>query len=145
LAALARAFPDTSIVVNHLGGPLDIGPYSGQREKVLENWQRSMSELSNCPNVFVKIGGLVMPPLAGGSGTVTFTSDEIVARWSDPIRWCVEQFSPHRCMFESNFPVDKNWISYVPLYNAYKRIVSDASASDKAALFAGTAARVYQL
>jgi L-fuconolactonase len=145
LAALARAFPDTSIVVNHLGGPLDIGPYSGQREKVLENWQRSMSELSNCPNVFVKIGGLVMPPLAGGSGTVTFTSDEIVARWSDPIRWCVEQFSPHRCMFESNFPVDKNWISYVPLYNAYKRIVSDASASDKAALFAGTAASVYQL
>jgi predicted TIM-barrel fold metal-dependent hydrolase len=145
LAALARAFPDTSIVVNHIGGPLAIGPYSSQRDQVREDWQRGMLELRECPNVSVKIGGLVMPPLAGGSGTVTFTSDEIVARWSEPVRWCIEQFGPNRCMFESNFPVDKQWISYVPLFNAYKRIVSDFSAAERAALFAGTAVSVYRL
>jgi predicted TIM-barrel fold metal-dependent hydrolase len=104
-----------------------------------------MLELKDCTNVFVKIGGLVMPPLAGGSGADTYTSDAIVERWSDPINWCVEQFGPSRCMFESNFPVDKKWIAYVPLYNAYKRIVSDRSPAEKAALFAGTAGSVYGL
>ena len=122
-----------------------IGPYAGRHKQVLVDWQRGMTVLRDCPNVAVKIGGLVMPPLAGNSGSASFTSDAIVARWSDPIRWCVEQFGCDRCMFESNFPVDKQWISYVPLYNAYKRIVTDATPSEKAALFAGTAASVYKL
>jgi predicted TIM-barrel fold metal-dependent hydrolase len=145
LAALARTFPETRIIVNHLGGPLAIGPYAEQRELVQRDWQRGMLELRDCPNVSVKIGGLVMPPLAGGSGKVTFTSDEIVDNWSERIQLCVEQFGPNRCMFESNFPVDKQWISFVPLFNAFKRIVSDATPADQALLFAGTAVDVYRL
>jgi predicted TIM-barrel fold metal-dependent hydrolase len=147
VVALARAFPETSIVVNHLGGPLAIGPYAGRSQDVVRDWKRAILEVKECPNVSVKIGGLVMPPLAGksDSGPATFTSDEIVARWSEQIRWCVEQFGGGRCMFESNFPVDKQWIGYVPLYNAYKRIVADGSPSEKADLFANTAAKVYKL
>ena len=145
VVSLARAFPETSIVVNHLGGPLAIGPYADQYEQVLDEWRRGMLKLRDCPNVFVKIGGLVMPPLVGGSGEAPFTSDWVVARWSGPIRWCVEQFGPDRCMFESNFPVDKQWIPCIPLFNAYKRTVSDFSPAEKDALFAGTAVSVYKL
>jgi L-fuconolactonase len=144
LAELARAFPDVRIVANHLGGPLAIGPYS---DRPLAEWQRGMSELKLCPNVFVKLGGVAMPFLAGAplAGSARFTSDAIVQRWGAQIRWCIEQFGTARCMFESNFPVDRRWISYVALWNAYKRMVADASVPEKAALFGGTARVVYGL
>jgi L-fuconolactonase len=144
LAELARAFPEVRIVVNHLGAPLAIGPYAGLP---LDDWKRDMSELRLCPNVFVKLGGVAVPFLAGApvTGSTGFASDGIVERWGAQIRWCVEQFGAERCMFESNFPFDRQWISYVALWNAYKRIVADASVSEKAALFGGTARAAYGL
>jgi predicted TIM-barrel fold metal-dependent hydrolase len=144
LAGLALAFPDTRIIVNHLGGPLAIGPYANDPQQSQNEWQRGMLELRDRPNVTVKIGGLVMPPLTG-RGSAVFTSDEFVDQWSERIRWCIAAFGPDRCMFESNFPFDKRWIAFVPLLNAYKRIVSDHTPAEKQALFAGTVARVYEL
>ena len=61
------------------------------------------------------------------------------------VETCVELFGANRCMFESNFPVDKITSGYGVLWNAFKRLAAKASADEKTALFSGTAARVYKL
>lgn len=147
LTALARAHPETPVVLDHLGGPLGIGPYAGRRDEVLAAWRASMTEVASCENVTLKLGGIGMPiyGMAFHKQQHGATSDALAAAWGEPIRWCIEQFSPERCMFESNFPVDKASCTYVALWNAFKRIVADASPSEKSALFHDTAVRAYGL
>lgn len=145
--ALARAFPQTTIVLNHVGGPLGIGPYAGQTDEVFARWQRQIGELALCPNVVVKLGGLGMR-----IGVFDFhqraappTSQQIAEGWKPWIQTCIEAFGAERCMFESNFPVDKLSSGYAVLWNAFKRLAAGASAAEKTALFSGTATRVYRL
>jgi len=144
---LARAFPSTPIVLNHAGGVIGIGPYAGRREAVRTEWMQSMRELAQCPNVVVKLGGLGMR-LYGfelGQRARPPSSQELAALWQPYVQTCIELFGAQRCMFESNFPVDKGSCSYAVLWNAFKRMSSGASAEEKKALFSGTAARVYRL
>ena len=147
ITALARAFPDTTIILNHVGGFLGVGPYSSRANEEFQKWKRSIVELATCPNVVVKLGGLGMlifgfdlhlrvdPP----------TSDVLAATWKPFIETCIEAFGPERGMYESNFPVDKQSCDYTACWNAFKRISSGASVSEKAALFHDTAARVYRI
>jgi L-fuconolactonase len=147
LTDLARAEPAVTIILDHLGGPLGIGPYQGRRQEVLEAWRTDMSALAECPNVTVKLGGIGMPIFGSGwhhrEGGAT--SEELASVWGEPIRWCIEQFGVERCMFESNFPVDRASCSYLVLWNAFKRIADQASPSEAAALFHDTATRTYRL
>jgi L-fuconolactonase len=147
LTALARAFPDTVIILDHLGGPLGIGPYQDQGQAVFDAWRTDIKALSTCENVVAKLGGMVMPINGFGfhKQDQPPSSDAIVAATGDYYRQMLDCFGPQRCMFESNFPVDKQSCSYRVLWNAFKKLVSDASADEKAALFHDTAARVYRL
>jgi predicted TIM-barrel fold metal-dependent hydrolase len=147
LVDLARAHPDVPIVLDHLGGPLGIGPYAGRRDEVLETWRASMLDVAACDNVVLKLGGIGMPVYGMGFHRQEggATSEELAAAWGEPIRWCIEQFGVDRCMFESNFPVDRASCDYVTLWNAFKRITADASAAEKDALFSATARRAYAL
>jgi predicted TIM-barrel fold metal-dependent hydrolase len=144
---LARAFPQASIVSVHCGGPLGYGPYEGQRDEVFRAWKAGVSELAQCPNVTTKLGGMMMRLAAYDYRTAPAppTSEELAALWRPYIETCIELFGADRCMFESNFPVDKMGIGWAALWNAFKRITSGASADEKRALFAGSARRVYRL
>lgn len=147
LADLARAFPDTPIVINHVGGPLGIGPYAGRHDEVFQAWKRSMTRLAGFPNVVVKVGGFGMP--AAGFGwherAKPPTSAELAEAIAPYCLFCIETFGVERCMFESNFPVDKVSYSYTVAWNAFKRVTKEFSPTERAALFQGTAARVYRL
>jgi L-fuconolactonase len=147
LTDLARAFPDTTIVLDHFGGPLGIGPYEGKRDEVFAHWKRSITTLAKCPNVVAKLGGIAMPRNGFGFHTRErpATSDELIAAAGAYYRHAIDVFGPERCMFESNFPVDKASCSYRTLWNAFKKIAAGASAGEKAALFHDTATRVYRL
>ena len=143
--SLARAFPDQSIVLDHCGTPLGMGVYHGKLHERFDTWRASIKALGECPNVTVKLGGLAMSfagmpdhgPEAG------LSSETLAAMWRPYIETCIDAFGPTRAMFESNYPVDKWGASYATLWNALKRLAAGHSATEKAALFAGTAARVY--
>ena len=147
LTNLARAFPDTTIILDHLGGPLGIGPYESSRVTIFNQWREDIAALAECENVVAKLGGMVMP--INGFGFHKHDqppgSDAIVAATGDYYRHMLDCVGAERCMFESNFPVDKQSCSYRTLWNAFKKLVADASASEKAALFHDTAARVYRI
>ncbi|MGH7044346.1 MAG: amidohydrolase family protein [Acetobacteraceae bacterium] len=147
LVAFAQAFPDLTIILNHVGGPIGIGPYAGHRSEVQETWRRHIAALARCPNVRVKLGGLGMLHF-GFDFHLRETppgSAELVAAWRPYMETCIEAFGARRAMFESNFPPDKQSCTYLALWNAFKRIASGASAEEKAALFTGTASEVYRL
>ena len=147
LVDLARAMPELPIVLNHLGGPIGIGPYTGRRDESRREWLKALGALAQCPNVHLKLGGLSMtligfdfheqprPP----------TSTQLAEAWRPYIEPAIELFGARRCMFESNFPVDSAMCSYGVLWNAFKRITVHASADDKTWLYAGTADRFYRL
>ncbi|MCB1749044.1 MAG: amidohydrolase family protein [Gammaproteobacteria bacterium] len=147
LLDLARAFPAATIVVDHVGGIVGIGPYAGRHAEFFPAWRAAMRELAGCANVQVKLGGLGMK--LGGFGFETGArapgSDALAERWRPYVETCIEAFGAERCLFESNFPVDKHACSYRVLWNAFKRLAAGASAAEKAALFHDTAARVYRL
>lgn len=147
LTELARAFPDTTIILNHFGGPIGIGEYEGHRDEVFEAWSHSISELASCPNVMAKLGGLGMPVTGFGFHTQPKppTSEEFLNVTRPYFEHTIEAFGPARCMFESNFPVDKVSISYPVLWNAFKRLAAQYSPSEKADLFHDTATRTYRL
>jgi predicted TIM-barrel fold metal-dependent hydrolase len=147
LLDLAHTFPEVHIVIDHLGAPLRTGPYANRQREVREVWSRRMSALAECPNVLLKLGGIGMPALAGDELPVTDPAPAmaLAEQWRDSIRWCIEEFGVDRCMFESNFPVDKRRVTYRDLWNAFKMIVVDASADEKAALFRRTADQTYRL
>ncbi len=144
---LARAFPDTVLVLDHVGGPLGIGRYAGHRGEVLRTWTSSIRELARCPNVQVKLGGLGMHTLGWDfhSRASPPSSLELADAWRPYVQTCIEAFGADRCMFESNFPVDKGSCSYRHLWNAFKRLAAGASDDERTALFSGTATRVYRL
>ncbi len=146
LVSFARDVPDLTIVLDHLGGPLGIGPYAGRREEILSQWRIDMADVATCPNVVVKVGGIGMVRYGSGfdERPEPPSSDDLVSAWGGPIAYTIEQFGVDRCMFESNFPVDKQSCGYVELWNAFKKIAAGASAGEKAALFHDTAARVYR-
>ena len=147
LVDLARTFPEVPIIADHIAGPLGIGPYAGRREEVFQEWKQGIAELAACPNVVVKVGGLGMA--IGGFGwhqrSTPPGSEELSEAMAPYYLWCIEQFGADRCMFESNFPVDKAAYSYTVMWNAFKRIAKDFSDRDRAALFHDTAVRVYRL
>jgi len=147
LADLARAFPDVAIVVDHAGGPLGIGPYAGRRDEVYALWRAHIIELSRLPNVAVKLGGLTMTMSGHGwhKRDAPPGSAEIAAAIAPYVHTCIEHFGPDRCMFESNFPVDRASCSWSVLWNAYKRLARSYSPGERAALLHDTAVRVYRL
>jgi L-fuconolactonase len=147
LTDLARSFPDTTIILNHIGAPLGVGPYAYRREEIFATWRASLIELARCPNVVVKLGGLGM--LFFGFGFERrdrpASAEELATAWRPYIETCVNAFGPERCMFESNFPVDKQTCSYATLWNAFKKIARRYTAEEKTTMFFGTANRVYRL
>lgn len=147
LRDLARAFPDTPIVVDHSGGPLGIGPYRDKRKDVFEAWSTDMAALAECQNVHVKVGGFALRAFGLNlpDAPLPPTSDHLADAWRPYIEMCIAEFGTNRCMFESNFPVDKGGCSYTVMWNAFKRVTSNYSASERADLFGGTAARFYRL
>ncbi len=144
---LARAFPATPIVMGHVGGFLGYGPYAGRHAEEFAAWKRGMAELATCPNVVVKLGGMVNRGAGFDfhSAAAAPSSATMAEIWRPHIETCIELFGARRCMFESNFPVDKMAVGYAQLWNAFKRIAAGASHDEKLALFAGTAARFYRL
>jgi len=147
LTDLARAFPETTIIFNHFGGPLGIGPYAGQRDANFPDWQANVSELAKCPNVVAKLGGINMELNGFGwhEQERPPTSQELMEATRRYYEHTIEQFGPARCMFESNFPVDMVSCSYNVVWNSFKRLTADTSEADKAALYHDTATRVYRL
>ena len=147
LTALARANPETTIVFDHFGGPIGIGPYEGKRAEIFAQWKKDVADLAACPNVVAKLGGINMAVNGFGwhKRELPPTSDELVAATRDWYLHSIDVFGPGRCMFESNFPVDKLSCSYGVLWNAFKKIARGFSETEKASLFHDTAKRVYRL
>ncbi len=144
---LARAVPGTTMVMDHFSTPLGVGPYALETEAIFEQWKKDMRDIAACPNVVAKLGGLAMPDNGYGWNTRAAppTSDEVVAAQARWYEHAIECFGPERCMFESNFPVDRRSLSYHVFWNAAKKFARDFSETEKTALFSGTAARVYRL
>ena len=147
LVDLASAFPNVEIILDHIGGPIGIGPYAGKHDEMFQLWKQGISDLASCPNVNVKLGGTGMP--LGGYGWVERpappSSQDIADVMAPYYTHCIEQFGVDRCMFESNFPVDNASTSYTVLWNAFKRFAADYSDSEKASLFRDTAKRAYRI
>ena len=146
LAEFAKAVPDLTIILNHIGGLLRVGPYSNS-EETLATWRQGIAAAAECPNVVVKLGGIGMPR-TGFDWHLRDTpasSEELANDMAPLVNYCIEQFGPDRCMFESNFPVDKVSYSYNVMYNAFKRLSSGYSATERAAMFHDTAVRVYSV
>ena len=146
-AELARAVPGTTMVLDHFGTPLGVGPYAGQREAIFTQWQRDIEAIARCPNVVAKIGGMAMPDNGYGwdRRDRPASSDELVeaqARWYHHAIAC---FGPGRCLFESNFPVDRRSLPYGVYWNAMKKIAARYSADEQQAMFHDNAARIYRL
>lgn len=147
LVDLARTFSDIPIILDHIGGPIRIGPYAKKREETFRVWKRGIITLAACPNVVVKLGGLGMPfcDFGWSERTAPPNSAELAETMAPYYLFCIEHFGVERCMFESNFPVDKASYSYTVLWNAFKLITRDFSAAERDALFNNTAVGVYRL
>ncbi len=147
VASLARSFPNTTIIMNHLGGPLGIGPYSKRRAEVFAQWQNGLTELAACPNVHIKLGGIQMDVNGFGweDRVLPPTSEELVKITTPYHLHAIEKFGVDRAMFQGNYPVDKLSCGYTVLWNSFKLIVSDASPEEKAKLFHDNATCLYHL
>lgn len=144
---VAASFPDLNLIMGHAGGPLGYGPYAGKRDEVFSSWKASMTELARHPNVSVKLGGMMMRLASFDYLAIDRppSSAELAEYWRPYIETCIGLFGAERCMFESNFPVEKMGTSYRALWNAFKRITAGASSAEKHLLYCGTAWRVYRL
>ena len=147
LAEFAKAVPELTIILNHIGGLSQVGPYAGREEEVISTWRKGIDAAASCPNVVMKLGGIGMPRV-GFDWHLRDTpigSEELASDMAPLMNYCIEKFGPNRCMFESNFPVDKVSYSYNVMYNAFKRLSKNYSASERADMFHDTAARVYRI
>jgi L-fuconolactonase len=144
---LARAVPTTTMVLDHFGTPIGVGSYATHREEIFETWKTDVTEIARCDNVVAKLGGLAMPDNGFGwhRGRAPATSDQLLAAQARYYLHTIDVFGPERCMFESNFPVDRFSISYGNLWNAFKKLTVGFSDPERAAMFSGTARRVYRL
>lgn len=145
--ALAKAVPETTMILDHFGTPLGVGAYAGRQEEIFEQWRADIAAIARCANVVAKLGGMAMPDNGFGwhLGERPPTSDQFVAAQKRYYLHTIDCFGPERCLFESNFPVDKQSISYPVLWNGLKKIVADFSEDEQHAMFYGTAARVYRI
>ena len=147
LIALAGAFPDTPVILDHVGTPLGLASYEGRRDQRFGIWRDNLRKLAALPHVSVKLGGLAMPFCNFPSflQTPSAPSSQLAREWQPYVETCIECFGPQRCMFESNFPVDLGSCTYPVLWNAFKVLTTQYSAAEKFALFSGTARNVYRL
>ena len=147
LADLAAAFPDATIILNHIGRPLGSGPYAGRRDEVFADWQNGIAAVAAHENVVVKLGGFgnLISGYDWHQRAIPPASAEVAQAIEPWLTYCIEQFGPGRCMFESNFPVDKASYAYTTVWNAFKRLTRDYSETEQAAMFQGTALRAYRL
>jgi L-fuconolactonase len=147
LAAFAKAVPGLTIILNHLGGLTRVGPYANRDEEVLPAWRGGIAEVAKCSNVNIKLGGIGMPRLGFDWHTRArpIGSEELATSMAPIMSYCIEQFGSNRCMFESNFPVDKVSFSHHVLFNGFKRFSKSYSSSERAALFHDTAVRAYRI
>ncbi|MEZ5378072.1 MAG: amidohydrolase family protein [Acidimicrobiales bacterium] len=147
LVDLAHAHSDVLIVLDHLGGPLGVGPYAGRRDEVRAEWRRSIIQLAECPNVSVKLGGIGMTVygLDWHHQPTPPTSDALAEAWGPDIEFCIGQFGVRRSMFESNFPVDRRSTGYTVLWNTFQKLTADYSPDERSALFHDTASAFYDL
>jgi predicted TIM-barrel fold metal-dependent hydrolase len=147
LADFAKAVPNLTIILNHVGGLLRVGPYANRDDEVLATWRSGIAAVAACPNVYVKLGGIGMPRTGfdWALRAKPIGSEELAGAMTPLIEYCIEQFGPDRSMFESNFPVDKVSYSYNVMYNAFKRLSKGYSAADRAAMFHDNAKRVYRI
>lgn len=147
LRDLADAFPETVMVLNHTGMPLGIGGYAGRRDEVMRDWKAGMADLAKRPNIRLKLGGLAMPITGFGfhQRELPPSSSELALAWRPYVETAIELFGARRCMFESNFPVDKIGADYTILWNALKLITAGCTADERDALFHGTASRTYRI
>ena len=147
VTALARAFPDTTIILDHFGGPPGVGSYAGRAREVYAEWRGFIADLATCPNVVAKLGGINMEVngFAWQERPRPPASQELADATRPYYEYTIEKFGVDRCMFESNFPVDAVSCSYSVLWNSFKRLTAKYSDTEKAKLFHDTAARVYRL
>ena len=147
LADFAKAVPDLTIILNHIGGLLRVGPYANRDDEVMTTWRKGIAAVAECPNVYVKLGGIGMPRTGFDwyAREKPIGSEELANDMAPLMEYCIEQFSPERSMFESNFPVDKVSYSYNVMYNAFKRLSSGYSSSERAAMFHDTATKTYRI
>ncbi|MEM7190769.1 MAG: amidohydrolase family protein, partial [Pseudomonadota bacterium] len=144
---MAREVHGTKMILDHFGTPLGVGQYEGQRDAIFAQWKEDVAEISDCPNVFAKLGGMAMPDNGYGwhDRAMPPTSDEFVEAQAPWYHHMIDCFGPERCMFESNFPVDKASISYRVLWNGLKKIAAEYDDAAQTAMFSGTARRVYRI
>ena len=144
---LAQAVPECNIVLDHFGTPLGEGIYRPHREEIFQNWKEDMRRLARLPNIYVKLGGLAMPDngFRWHRSEKPPSSDEIIAQQGRYYLHMIDCFGPERCMFESNFPVDRLSVGYHVLYNAFKKMTRNFSEQEKHDMFFGTAEKVYSL
>ena len=147
LVDFAKAVPELTIILNHIGGLLRIGPYANRDEEVLPIWREGIAAVAQCPNAYVKLGGIGQPRTGydWSARDKPIGSEELAETMAPYMNYCIEQFGPNRCMFESNFPPDKVGYSYNVLFNAFKRMSKGYSDAERAAMFLGTAERVYRI
>ena len=147
LVDFANAVPDLTIVLNHIGGLYRVGPYGNRDDEVIPQWKEGVAAVAQCPNIVMKLGGIGQPRYGFDWHTydIPIGSEELAEGLAPFMNYCIEQFGPDRCMFESNFPPDKVSYSYNTLFNAFKRLSKDYSATERAALFHDTATRVYRI
>jgi predicted TIM-barrel fold metal-dependent hydrolase len=147
VAALARAHPQANIVLIHCGSPVGHSSYAGKEKENHATWLAGMKDLAKCPNVTVKLGGILMN-LANFDFTtapVPPTSRQLADLWRPYIEPCIELFGADRCMVSSNFPVDKAGFGYGTVWNMFKHLTVGCSREEKQMIFSGTARRVYRL
>ena len=144
---LANAVPNTTMILDHFGTPLGVGPYADKREEIFNAWKDDIAAIAECPNVVAKLGGLAMPDNGFGWDTrdTPPTSDEFVEAQARYYHHTIDCFGADRCMFESNFPVDRLSIAYAILYNGLKKIAAQYTEEEQSAMFSGTATRIYRL
>ncbi len=147
LADFANAVPDLTIVLNHVGGLLRVGPYANRDDEVLAEWRKGVETVAKCPNIVMKLGGVGQARYGydWAARDVPVGSEELAGTLAPLMNHCIEQFGADRCMFESNFPVDKISYSYNVIFNAFKRLSQGYSASERASMFHDTAKRVYSI
>jgi L-fuconolactonase len=147
MAAFAHAVPELTIILNHVGGLLRTGPYESKQAEAMESWRKGIAAVARCPNVVIKLGGLGMIRCGFDwhMREKPIGSEELASAMAPYLTHCIEQFTPARCMFESNFPVDKVSFSYNVMWNAFKRFSKNCSTSERAAMFHDTAARAYRI